>query len=271
MGKARLYAILEGGTDDPLARAFGIGLTFLILVNVAAVVLVSVPQYERRFGGPFEVMEWIVLAIFTVEYVLRLYACTADPKYAHPVKGRLRWMATPGAIIDLLAFLPFYFPGVRSDLAAFRILRMFRIVRILKLVRYWQAAEDFLLVFRRRGAELLLTLFGGLVVILLISSIMHVVEGRAQPEAFGSIPNAMWWGVVTMTTVGYGDVVPVTSWGRALAGVLALVGVGLIALPASILAGSFADTFRERREARRRRKCPHCGEEIEERTSGDDL
>lgn len=212
----------------------------LILLNVAAVVLETLPGWQERYGTWLLALELVSVAIFTVEYGLRLWSCVEDRRhdYRHPVNGRFRYALTPLAIVDLLSFLPFYLAFlVPIDL---RILRLFRLVRLLKITRYSPALRSLGAVFRSESSSILGAIMLMCMAVLLASSAMYVLEREAQPEAFGSIPAAMWWGVVTLTTVGYGDVTPVTALGKMFGASVTIFGIGIFALPTAILAAGFA-------------------------------
>jgi voltage-gated potassium channel len=191
----------------------------------------------------FEAIEDVLAAIFTIEYAARIYAAGEDPRYGGAC-GRLRYLVTPVAIIDLLAIAPLYLTFVSSDTLLLRICRLLRIVRLAKLGRYSLAMRHLADAIRLRRYELGLS--AGLAGLVLIGSatLMYLVEAEAQPAAFGSIPRALWWSITTLTTVGYGDVYPVTPIGRLLAGLTALTAIALIAMPTGILAAAFSDVFR---------------------------
>jgi voltage-gated potassium channel len=232
-------------------------LVVLIVLNVAAVILESVHALHARYRLAFDAFEWFSVGIFTIEYLLRAWSITADPRYARPVAGRLRFLLTPGALVDLLAILPAYLPGA-LDL---RFARIVRLVRVLKIGRYSEPVRMFGRVFRSRRDDLLLVAALLLVLLVLSSSTMYFLENAAQPEAFSSIPAAMWWAMTTLTTVGYGDVYPVTALGRAAGAFIAVLGIGFFALPAGILAAAFAEELR-RQKGRPVTACPHCGRAI---------
>ena len=156
-------------------------------------------------------------------------------------------MTSPMALIDLLAILPFYLPFAGIDLRFIRIFRLFRIFRLLKISRYINAAEMIRNVIVNKKEELLISLFAISVILLVVSSFMYFVEGDIQPQAFGSIPKSLWWGVITMTTVGYGDVYPVTTVGKILGSIVAILGVGIVALPTGLLASGFSDEIKKRK------------------------
>jgi voltage-gated potassium channel len=246
--------------DTGLERATNTVLVALIIGNVVAVILESVHSLHARFAGAFDAFEWFSVAVFTVEYLLRVWSATADPRYAHPVTGRLRFMLTPGALVDLAAIVPAYLPTA-LDLRFARIVRLGRMMRILKIGRYSRPLRMFGRVFHARRDDLLLVAALLLVLLVLASSSMYFLENGAQPDAFSSIPASMWWAVSTLTTVGYGDIYPVTPLGKVVGSFLAMLGIGFFALPAGILAGAFA---RELRQPKTEDEvaCPHCGKTI---------
>lgn len=242
--RRRTWDVVEiARPGDRASRAFDIGIRALILLNVFAVVLETVPELEAAAGGLFAAFEAFSVAIFSVEYLARVWSSVESPRYAGSgaVAGRLRFAATPLALIDLLAVLPSFLPMLGFDLRLLRGVRLFRLVRILKLTRYSRSLQTLGRVFRRARDQLVLTLSGVAFVLLVASSAMYYAEHAVQPEQFSSIPEAMWWGVVTLTTLGYGDVYPVTLLGRIMGGVFALSGILLVALPTAILGAAFVE------------------------------
>ncbi len=261
--KARVYEIVEAQAEgDRVGAAFKVLIMGLILASVVSVVLETVPALAERHGRFFHAFEVATVAIFTVEYAARLWSCTADPRYAHPLWGRLRMALTPMALVDLAAILPFYLPLVaRVDLRFIRALRLLRLLRIFKMGRYSDSLGVLGAVLRRKKEELSITLFVALLLLVIVSSLMYYVENSAQPDKFDSIPAAMWWGVATLTTVGYGDIYPVTLPGKILGAMSALIGIGMFALPAGILGSAFVEELQKRRGAPP--ACPHCGKPLD--------
>lgn len=259
--KKRVYEILDvAQPGDAASRWFDYFMITLIGLNVLAVVLGTVERFEH-LAGFFRIFEIVSVILFTIEYVLRVWSITASEKYRHPVTGRIRFMLTPLAIVDLLAILPFYAPMlIPVDLRVLRILRLFRVLRLLKLSRHSSAVRIFVNVCGAKKAELGVTLFVGLLLLVLTSSLMYYAENQAQPDVFSSIPAALWWGVITLTTVGGGDIWPITGLGKFLASIVALLGVGMIALPAGILSAGFSEEIQKERGAEQ--KCPHCGKPV---------
>jgi voltage-gated potassium channel len=260
--KARVNAVLEGTSSGGTGSSvFAVFITTLILLNVLAVVLATVEPVAARIGLALHWFEVFSIAVFSIEYLLRVWSCTAQDRYAHPVFGRLRYVVSPMALVDLLAVLPFYAPFlIRVDLRFLRALRLLRLTRILKLGRYSESLKTVTRVIRAKKEQLSVAVFVVAIMLVVASSAMYYLEHEAQPKSFSSIPAAMWWGVVTLTTVGYGDVYPVTVAGKVLGAVIAFLGLGLFALPAGILASGFAEELQDRREAKK--TCPHCGKEI---------
>ena len=259
--RQRVQSILTPeASDRGFERAFNIGLASFVTLNVLAVMLETVESLNARFGNVFRAFEIFSVAVFVVEYLVRLWSCTALSRFAHPVLGRLRFALTPMALVDLIAILPSAIPGGTLDLRFARAVRLIRLGRAFKIVRYSQSLQTLGRVIRAKRSELGVTAFAGLILLITAASGMYFVEHDAQPDSFSSIPAALWWGVVTLTTVGYGDVYPVTLAGRLLASVIAMLGIGLFALPAGILAGGFAEELHRKDEVAR---CPHCGESLD--------
>lgn len=252
-------------SNDPLSKAFDILLLGLIFLNVIAVALETVDSLYEEYQYWFKNFEGFSVLFFTVEYLLRIWSCTVKTAYRHPIWGRLKYMITPLALIDLLAIIPFYFPLLAPQLRVGRSLRLLRLFRVLKLNRYTDSLRILGRVLRLKQEEILLSLFVLSILLAVASSIIYYAEHEAQPEAFSSIPEAMWWGTITLTTVGYGDVYPVTLLGRILGAILAILGIGLFALPAGILASGFSEELQARKAQKQQHQtqiCPHCGQPI---------
>ena len=243
----KLYEILEDEESSlPARRWLHHVLMVLIVLSVLAAVLDTVASIRLAWDRWLRAVEYGCVALFTIEYALRVWVAVEDRagRYDHPLRGRLRYMATPMALIDLLAILPTYLALIVPG--DFLLLRTLRILRILKITRYSPALATFevVLVNERRSLMAAGTILA--VALLLAAGALHHVEGEVQPENFGSIPAAMWWAIATLTTVGYGDVVPITPLGRLLAGIVAVVGIGMFALPTAILGAGFAYELNKR-------------------------
>ncbi|MCA3635170.1 MAG: ion transporter [Methylobacterium sp.] len=247
MFRKRCHEVLDGGAPhDAASRRVHRGIVALILVSVMAVILESVPSMAARFGPLFQGIEFVAALVFTVEYVARLWAAVEHP-LLRPLpawRARLNYAVQPVLLVDLLAVLPFYLALVGP--ADFQVLLIFRLIRFFKLARYSPGMRSLLEAIRaeRRALLACLVILGGLMIV--TAAIMHVVEGPAQPGKFGSIPEAMYWSIITLTTVGYGDVHPVTNGGKVLAGFTAVLGLVMLSLPVGIIATSFAEVIHRR-------------------------
>lgn len=232
---------------DTISRVFDFGLMILITLNVIGIGLESVGSIERVYGDWLNTFELVSMIVFTLEYGLRLWTAveTEPDGPSHPFRTRLRYAVRPLAVVDLLVILPYYLTFLLPfDLRALRILR---VIWVLKLTRYSAPLTMLLEVLREEAQAILGALFVLLLLLVVAASFGWLAERDAQPEVFGSIPLALWWAVVTMTTLGYGDVVPVTVSGKIVSGVVAIIGVGMVAMPAGLLASGFSDALHRRR------------------------
>lgn len=247
--RRRTHEILENArSGDELSFVVDVGLIALVTGNVLAVVLQSVDALDARYRDLFEGFERVSVAAFTAEYLLRIWsAAERAEEHGGAMRSRLRYVFSPMALADLAAIAPFYLSALFSvDL---RFLRILRLLRVLKLTRYSGAMHRFGEVVRSQQSAFATAFALLLLVMIFASSVMYVVEHEAQPEAFASIPSAMWWAVCTLTTVGYGDVTPVTPMGKFVASLITLIGIGMVALPTSILASGFSEVSgRHRRQ-----------------------
>lgn len=264
--RQRLYLILDpDAKGDIWERIFETVLIAIILVNILAIVIDSVKEIDHEYATLFRSIEVFSIFFYTIEYVARIYSIVENPIYREPVKGRLKFMFTPMAIIDLLAFLPFYLTFLPIDLRFLRIFRLMALFRVFKIARYLRALTLFKRVLSQRKEQLVLSFLFILFILVIISFMMFYVEHEAQPDKFSSIPATMWWGIATITTVGYGDMVPITPLGKFLGGIFAIAGVGLLALPAGILSSGFFETLHnEPVKEKESSICPHCGRDIHE-------
>lgn len=243
----RLYAVIYR-SDTPAGRVFDLFLIVVILAAVLAVMLESVPEYHAAAGPAFKALEWLLTALFTVEYALRLY-CVAQP---------LRYARSFFGVVDLLSILPAYlsllFPGAESLLVV-RLLRVLRIFRILKLVRYMEEASNLLRALRQSLRKILVFYLFVLALVVIFGSVAYVVEGPAN--GFTSIPRSIYWAIVTVTTTGYGDITPKSALGQFLASFVMVTGYAVIAVPTGIFS---AEVFRQMIRRTDERQCVHCGE-----------
>ncbi len=262
--RKRLYLTLDptekGGIPE---RIFELVLISVIILNILAILLDSVETIKLEYHWLFRDFEIFSIVFFTLEYLARIYSIVENRKYAHPVKGRWRYVRSPLALVDLFAFLPFYLVFLPIDLRFIRIFRLMALFRMFKIARYLHALNIFKRVLVERKEQLVLSFLFILFILVLISFVMFYVEHSAQPDKFTSIPATMWWGIATLTTVGYGDMVPITDAGKFLGGIFAITGVGLLALPAGILSSGFFELLHVDKEIKEKSKeCPHCGKKI---------
>ncbi|HEY9808793.1 MAG TPA: ion transporter [Halomicronema sp.] len=247
--KRRVYEVLEGSeSQDWLSRLDDFSVTFLVVLDVADFILKTSPSFYSHYQLSLLSIERVALVYFTILYVLQVWSCTVDARYSHPIKGRLKYIFTPLVLIDLMAILPFYLMAIFPQFVLIEFLEVFRLLRLLKLIRYSESLRTILRVLGNKRQELFMTFLEVLILLVFSSSLMYFAENKAQPEAFSSISGAMWWGVVTLTTVGYGDVYPITAMGKFFGSMLAFIGIGLFALPAGIIASGFSEEVQRKKE-----------------------
>lgn len=270
--KQRIHKILEPTDRGTKASAwFNVFITLVILISIAVMVLSSVQSLDAQYSTLFDVIFFFTTIVFSIEYPLRLWSCTADPRYEEPLSGRLKWVLTPFALIDLLVVFPFYlniFMGI--NLTGLVVLRIFR---VFKLIRYSDSISLIIRVVKAQRDMLITAYLVLFIALISASTLMFQIENPGQPEKFSSIPATMWWGIVTLTTVGYGDMVPMTTAGKLLGGCITLLGIGIFALPAGIMASGFTQELQRKFQSAKREQsdhhgniylCPHCKSEIRE-------
>ncbi|MEZ6015486.1 MAG: ion transporter [Planctomycetota bacterium] len=256
MSKQRVHELLDVQRSVDRAGSWVTGiLAVLVVLNVGVAIAETVPGFTERAPRLLNAFEVASFSVFGLEYLARLWSCTADARYRSAVLGRARYALTPLMLIDLGVLVMPYFD-----------LRPLRILRLIRLGRYSRRLMLLVDVVRERRDELFVSVGVALLLLVASSSAMYWVE-RGVNDRFDSIPATMWWGVATLTTVGYGDVTPITPLGKVLGGMVALIGVGMFALPAGILAGGFAEALqrlrKERESWREPGHCPHCGQALE--------
>lgn len=266
--KRRVYEVLNAQRpSDRVSRVVTMALLLLIAANVAASVLETDADIAARASSFFVWFERISVCVFALEYLLRIWSCTTDFRFARPIAGRLRYMVSPLAIIDLASIAPSLVNIVVPGALDLRFLRVLRLLRLFRLLRFGRPAEAFgtlTRVIAAKGAELGVTLVVVLIAMLLSAGLMYVVESGHPGTHFTSMPHAMWWAIVTITTVGYGDLTPVTPIGQAIGGLVAFVGICALALPVGILSSGYIDEINRRKKARAPHgSCPTCGQALE--------
>jgi len=263
MRKKRLFEIIEKGEDgDGQSLLFDKMIVALIAINIVAIVLESFNDLRSLYSNIFFLIEIVSVIIFSIEYILRIF--TADLLYPNEtrLKGIIRYMISPMALIDLFAILPFYLPFViKIDLRFIRSVRLVRMFRLFKLNRYSKSMLLITKVMKSEKDNLLVTVFMTSILILISSTMMYNFENAVQPDQFPNILSSFWWSIATLTTVGYGDVYPITPIGKILSGVIALLGIGLVALPTGIISSGFMKAIENKDECSKR-ECPHCGGDI---------
>lgn len=232
-----------------LHRYFDTFIAAWVMISVMSVILESVYSVHYLLHLELIVLDTVAVAIFTIEYCLRLYCCVEAPNYRSPVMGRIRQAKSPSMLIDLLAILPFFLEALLHHLADLRFLRIFRLMRLLKLTRYTGATTTLAKVIVREWPVMAAAAFIMLLLVILTASLGYLFEHEAQPDKFENIPQSIYWAVITLASVGYGDISPVTPAGRAITIVLALIGIGIFAIPAALLSSAFSDQLHKERDA----------------------
>ncbi|MBR4360855.1 MAG: ion transporter [Clostridia bacterium] len=265
--KAKIYDIItKDDGDNRASRVFDLIIMALILGSIAAIVLESFDSLSEKYGTVFRVFEIVTVAVFTVEYLLRIW--TADLLYPQEKHPRLKYIFSFMALMDLLAILPFYLPFISADLRYLRMVRlfrMFRLFRVFKLGRYVDALQTVVAVIRQSASRLIISMALCFFVMLFSAIIMYTVENPVQPEQFPNVVASLWWAICTLTTVGYGDVYPITAVGRFFAAIISLVGIGIIAIPTGIIAAGFSSAISSKGaegDDAHRSYCPYCGHKI---------
>ena len=246
--RARLHEIIFEA-DTKAGKAFDVALLIVIVASVAAVMLESVTSVREDYGRSLRTFEWVVTGLFTIEYVLRIYSVGRPLKYVISFFG----------VVDLLSILPTYlslfFAGSQS-LLVIRALRLLRVFRVLKLVHFVGEATELRAALRASVRKIIVFLGAVIVVVLIVGSLMYLIEG--EESGFTSIPQSMYWAIVTMTTVGYGDIAPQTVTGKLLASFIMILGYGIIAVPTGIVS---VEMSAARRQVISTQACPSCSSE----------
>ena len=248
--RAKVFAMLEPtGHSGRLHTYIDNFIVFWIALSITCVVFETVASVHALFATEFMVIDVIAFSIFTLEYIARVYSAPENPKYKHLRMPHWAHVRTGQAIIDLLTILPFILESLFSQHLDLRFLRVFRLMRMLKLTRYTSAMETLYKVVLREWQIIFASVFVMMLLVVLTASLGYLFEHPAQPDKFENIPQSIYWAVVTLASVGYGDISPITPMGRALTVVLALVGIGIFAIPAGLLASAFTDQLRIDRDA----------------------
>jgi len=265
MIKENVFELVEKGSHGrKLNLFFDYTIMTLIVLSLISIILESMPDINSRYESFLYGFNTFSIMIFSIEYGLRLYVSDLT----HPAETRLksasRFIFSSYGIIDLLAILPFFLPMlIKVDLRFLRALRLTRFLRVLKLNRYNDSLNLIWLVIKEKKSELAVTGFLTFLILLIASFIMYYVEGEKQPEAFPNILESFWWAIATLTTVGYGDVYPITGLGKFISGLIAILGIGIVALPTGLISAGFMNKIERPILKDPDNKCPHCGQEID--------
>lgn len=245
--RRKVADLLDDSNQSWASRAVDGLIIATIILTIITIMLESIPSLHPAYTEIFYIVEVFSLIIFGSEYILRVWSAPDSPAGAGYTvqQSRLRYVRSPLAIIDLLAILPFILSLFSLDL---RFLRVLRLLRILKLTRYSSAMNTLLKVIKNESRSFFSVVIVLVIILIIASSCIYLLEHEAQPETFGSIPESMWWTMVTLATVGYGDAIPITPWGKLFGGIIMLVGVGLVALPAGILASAFSEQLHKNKK-----------------------
>ncbi len=266
--KKTVFSILERGAQDSqqnwVSKLINYIILILIFLNVFAVIIQTEKNIAIEYNAFFSTLEYISVTVFSTEYLLRVWVSTEYKAYKQPIWGRLKYMISPMAIIDLFAILPFYLLLItKLDFRFIATFRFFRLLRIFKLKRYSHALNTLWQVIVDKKEELTINFVTILVLLIISSSLMYYIEHPYQPQLFSSIPATMWWSVSTLTTVGYGDMVPITPFGKLLSACIAMLGIAMFALPAALLSSGFTEHIKVERRKKMKYNCPHCQQKID--------
>lgn len=264
--KKRSFEIVQQANEnDIVSKIFDISLITLIILNLV-IVLAETFNIPKDLQIVLNYAETISVIIFTAEYLLRVW--TADSLYPQksPFKARIKYIFSFMALIDLLSILPFYLPLIIPiDLRVLRTVRIIRLLRIFKINRYTNALNTIGQVFKNKASQLVSSIMVVGVLMIISSVLMYNIENSVQPGAFSNAIETMWWTVVTLTTVGYGDVYPITVAGKILATIIAFLGIGMVAVPTGIITAGFSELLKadEDSEKDKKKYCPYCGHKID--------
>ncbi len=254
--RAYLFHVLHNPSrKDGVGRNVSYFLTCVILANCAAVALETVPSIYQPRQSFFYWLEAFSTGIFVVEYLARIWVAVEEPRFSSPVLGRLKYALHPLAVLDLIVIVTYFAPG---DFRFLRIFRLSKLLRVLNLEEFDRSLQAVSRANGRRTNGRVVSFLAMLTIAYCFAALLYIVEHSVQPERFSSIPETIWWAIVTLTTIGYGDVIPITTLGKLLSGGIVLVGIGVFALPSAIVTASILEAGADKRI-----HCPHCGNKLE--------
>lgn len=262
--KSRVFEIIEVGKSLP-SRIFDVFIIIMIILTLITVIAETfdIPNFWQDIFNKFEIVSVIV---FTVEYILRVWTADLLHSELSPLRARLKYITSFMAIIDLLAILPFYLPFfIKIDLRALRALRVIRLLRVFKINRYTSALSTIAQVFKNKASQLVSSMLVVGLLMIIASILMYNIESAAQPDKFANAFDALWWAIATLTTVGYGDVYPITVAGKILSIIIAILGIGMVAVPTGIITAGFSEVLDKQKSDKDDKKyCPYCGHKLDD-------
>ena len=248
--RQKIHALMfESAYGGKLKEFFDVFIGVWVLISVLAVVMETVASVTYLINIEFVILDTIAVAIFTLEFMMRIYSSVEEPGHRNPLTGRIKEFTKPSTFIDFLAILPFFLEVLLRDHLDLRFLRIFRLARLLKLTRGSDATATLFKVIKREWPVMSAAAFIMILLIVLTASLGYLVEHAAQPEKFENIPTAIYWAVITLASVGYGDISPITPIGRVITVIMSLLGIGIFAIPAGLLASAFSDQLHKERES----------------------
>jgi len=261
--KRKIYELVERGSFGKKYNLyFDYFIASLIVLNVIAISIESLSYLDPVHLKVLKTFEVISLLIFTVEYVLRMYVSDLIFPHERKVYSVIRFILSPLGLVDLLAILPFYIPFIIPfDLRFLRLFRLLRFIRVFKIARYNKAMNLIINVFKEKRSELGMTFFVAFIILIVASFLMYFVEGSVQPDKFDNIFSSFWWALGTLSSVGYGDIYPITTTGKIISALVSLLGIGIVALPTGIISSGFISKLSQPKKIKI--VCPHCEKEFE--------
>ncbi len=259
--KKKLYELIEKGSHGRKWNLiFDYTIMTLIVLSLVSIILESIPEINFKYDQILYGFNVFSIVIFTMEYAMRIYVSDLTHPSNTRLKSASKFIFSTYGLIDLFAILPFFLPMlIKVDLRFLRALRLTRFFRILKLNRYNDSLNLIWTVIKEKRSELAVTGFLTFLILMIASFLMYHIEGDVQPEAFSNILESFWWAIATLTTVGYGDIYPITGLGKFISGLIAVLGIGIVALPTGIIGAGFMTKVEKSRQNDEDKKCPHCG------------
>lgn len=254
----KLYSLLEEPEKSSYSYALNIFIYALIIISIIALMVSTINEYNEKYSYILTLIQNIIMPIFILEYGLRIVAAGSLKKY-QGFRGTMKYITSPYAIIDLLVILPYFFIGFDFNSSFIRSLRFFRIFRLFRMKKQAEFVKVVSEILSSKKEEFIVLLFFTLAIIIFLSFIVFEAEHRAQPEVFTNIPQTLWWAVATLTTVGYGDMFPITTLGKFITGIVSILGIAFVAIPGGIFASEFVNIYSKRKLRRTsNKKCLQC-------------